>query len=91
VLATGGAGLVIGAGAVIAFGRDWAVQALAQASPPSAALMIGAVGAICGMGLAAQIIILRVRAQYRLVRSALNNMTQGLCMFDSAARLILCN
>ena len=91
VLATGAAGLVLGAGAVIVFGRDWAVQALAQASPAGAALMIGAIGAVCGMGLAAQIIILRVRAQYRLLRSALNNMTQGLCMFDSAARLTLCN
>ena len=45
VLATGGAGLMLGAGAVIAFGRDWLVQALAQASPASAGLMIGAVGA----------------------------------------------
>jgi methyl-accepting chemotaxis protein len=31
------------------------------------------------------------RAQSRLLRVALNNMTQGLCMFDSAARLTLCN
>ncbi len=31
------------------------------------------------------------RAQSRLLRAALNNMTQGLCMFDSAARLTLCN
>jgi methyl-accepting chemotaxis protein len=91
VLGAGAAGLVLGAGAVIGFGRDWVVQALAQASPGAVALMIGAVGAVCGMGLAAQAVILRVRAQYRLMRSALNNMTQGLCMFDSAARLVLCN
>jgi methyl-accepting chemotaxis protein len=26
-----------------------------------------------------------------LLRAALNNMTQGLCMFDGAARLVLCN
>jgi methyl-accepting chemotaxis protein len=91
VLAAGGAGLVLGAGAVVAFGRDWAVQALAHASPAAAAFMIGAICAVCGMGVAAIFVILRVRAQYRLMRSALNNMTQGLCMFDSAARLILCN
>jgi methyl-accepting chemotaxis protein len=91
VLGAGAVGLVLGAGAVIGFGRDWVVQALAQASPGAVALMIGAVGAVCGMGLAAQAVILRVRAQYRLMRSALNNMTQGLCMFDSAARLVLCN
>jgi methyl-accepting chemotaxis protein len=91
VLAAGAAGLALGAGAVFAFGRDWAVQALAQASATGAALTIGAVCALCAMGLAAQVIVLRVRAQYRLMRSALNNMTQGLCMFDHAARLILCN
>ena len=32
VLGAGAAGLVIGAGAIIAFGRDWAVQALAPSS-----------------------------------------------------------
>ena len=33
----------------------------------------------------------RRHAQSRLLRAALNNMTQGLCMFDGAARLVLCN
>jgi methyl-accepting chemotaxis protein len=33
----------------------------------------------------------RRRAQSRLLRAALNNMTQGLCMFDGTARLVLCN
>jgi methyl-accepting chemotaxis protein len=91
LLAAGAAGLVLGAGSVLTFGHDWAVQALAQASPAAAALIVGVVCAICAMGLAAIYVILRVRAQYRLVRSALNNMTQGLCMFDHAGRLILCN
>ncbi|HZR59460.1 MAG TPA: methyl-accepting chemotaxis protein [Xanthobacteraceae bacterium] len=91
VLGAGAAGLVLGAGAIMAFGRDWAVQVLAQGSPAAAALTVGVVCAVCGMGLAAVFVILRVRAQYRLLRSALNTMTQGLCMFDPAARLILCN
>ncbi len=91
VLAAAAAGLVLGAGAVLAFGRDQVVQALAQASPAAAALMVGLVCAMCAMGPAAIVVILRVRAQYRLLRSALNNMTQGLCMFDQAGRLILCN
>ena len=33
----------------------------------------------------------RRRGQARLLRAALNNMTQGLCMFDGSARLVLCN
>jgi methyl-accepting chemotaxis protein/PAS domain-containing protein len=33
----------------------------------------------------------RSRAQGRLIAAALGNMTQGLCMFDGAARIVLCN
>src|SRR6202008_4325732 len=33
----------------------------------------------------------RLRRQNAQLRSALDNMTQGLCMFDGATRLILCN
>jgi methyl-accepting chemotaxis protein len=33
----------------------------------------------------------RRRKQTRLFRAVLNNMPQGLCMFDGAARLVLCN
>ncbi len=91
VLAAAAAGLVLGAGSVLTFGQDWAVQALAQASPAAAASIVGLVCAICAMGLAAIFVIQRVRAHYRLLRSALNNMTQGLCMFDHVGRLILCN
>ena len=40
---------------------------------------------------AALIILVRERWRSRMARAALNNMTQGLCMFDKQARLILCN
>jgi methyl-accepting chemotaxis protein len=72
-------------------GRGWLVHALVQASGPALALAAGAMLACAAMGLASIAVILRVRANYRLIRSALNSMTQGLCMFDSAARLVLCN
>ncbi|MGH7248338.1 MAG: PAS domain-containing protein, partial [Pseudomonadota bacterium] len=72
-------------------GRAWAEQALEQAPVPAAAMATGAIFACAAMGLAALVVIVRVRAQYRLLRSALNNMTQGLCMFDASARLVLCN
>jgi methyl-accepting chemotaxis protein len=91
VLAAAAAGLVLGAGSLLAFGHDWAVQALAQASPAAAAMFVGLICAVCAMGLAAIFVIQRIRVQYRLLRSALNNMTQGLCMFDHVGRLILCN
>ena len=33
----------------------------------------------------------RSRVQSRQIAAALNNMTQGLCMFDGATRIVLCN
>ncbi|MGD0026935.1 MAG: methyl-accepting chemotaxis protein, partial [Xanthobacteraceae bacterium] len=56
-----------------------------------AGAIMSAIFALAAMALAAMVVIIRVRAQYRLMRSALNNMTQGLCMFDGSARLLLCN
>jgi PAS domain S-box-containing protein len=53
-----------------------------------------ALGAACGLALGALCAALlgqRLRARTRLVTRALDNMTQALCMFDSAARLVLCN
>ena len=91
VAVAGGLGFAVGAGGLALLGRDWLVHALAQASAPVAALATGAMLACVAMSLAAVLTILRVRTQYRLIRSALNTMTQGLCMFDSTARLVLCN
>jgi methyl-accepting chemotaxis protein len=91
VAVAGGLGFAVGVGGLALLGRDWLVRTLAQTSVPGTALAAGVMLACIAMGLAAVLTILRVRAQYRLIRSALNSMTQGLCMFDSAARLVLCN
>jgi PAS domain-containing protein len=51
--------------------------------------------ALAAVGLAAGAIatalLIRCRKRSRRLVAALNNMSEGLCMFDSAARLILCN
>ncbi len=47
--------------------------------------------ALAGMAIGALIVNHRLRARTQLVTQALDNMTQGLCMFDRAARLVLCN
>ena len=69
---------------------SWIVAALVNASAPVAALL-GGVPFALGAAAIAGIVINSRRKQTRLFRAALNNMTQGLCMFDSAARLVLCN
>jgi len=74
-----------------AFGRDGLVRALSELPAPVAGAVICALLALAGVALAAPFVIVRLRAHIGLMKSALNNMTQGLCMFDGAARLILCN
>jgi len=59
---------------------DWVTE-LALATPFG-------LGAAAAAGLFVNV---RRRMRVRLLRDALNNMTQGLCMFDATGRLILCN
>ena len=91
VILAGAAGLAAGIAGLAAFGRDELVRALAELPAPVAGAVICALLALAGVALAAPFVIVRLRAHIRLMKSALNNMKQGLCMFDNAARLILCN
>ena len=47
--------------------------------------------ALLGLSAAGAFMIHRFRRQNRLMTAALDNMPQGLCMMDSASRLMLCN
>ncbi|MGH6672800.1 MAG: PAS-domain containing protein [Xanthobacteraceae bacterium] len=83
-------GFAAGIGVFVMFSQ-WLVRALSGASVPLLSAIVGLIFALVFSTLASLVVIARVRAKYRLVRSALNNMTQGLCMFDAAGRLTLCN
>jgi len=61
-------------------------------SPASLALAIAGVAtAILSSSLAGAFVDGRLREQNRRLAAALNNMSEGLCMFDASTRLILCN
>jgi len=70
---------------------------LAQSfSPVVLAISVaGAAIAVLGMSLVALVADRRLRRLYRRqnhrLDAALNNMSQGLCMFDASARLVVCN
>ncbi|HYA05197.1 MAG TPA: PAS-domain containing protein, partial [Xanthobacteraceae bacterium] len=82
-----GAGIVI----YLCCSADWLVAILTGPSGLTAAILMGLPFGL-GTAALAGIYLNRYRgAQARLLRAALNNMTQGLCMFDRAARLVLCN
>jgi PAS domain-containing protein len=47
--------------------------------------------AACGLAGAAMFRLLRARRRVAQMATALDNMSQGLCMFDAGQRLVLCN
>jgi PAS domain-containing protein len=91
VVLAGVAGVALGIAIFAVWGTSWIVAVLTEASAPLAALLVGVPFGFGAAAAAGLFVNLRRRNQTRLFRAALNNMTQGLCMFDSAARLVLCN
>jgi PAS domain-containing protein len=72
-------------------GTSWIVTALTEATAPLAAVIVALPFGLGFAAVAGVFVNSRRRRQTRLFRAALNNMPQGLCMFDSTARLVLCN
>jgi methyl-accepting chemotaxis protein len=91
VVMAGAAGFAIGIGIFLMCGAGWLVAALTEGSTLTTATLVALPFALGAAALAGLFVNARRRFQVRLFRAALNNMTQGLCMFDSAARLLLCN
>src|SRR3984957_20477801 len=87
----GARGFVAGFLAFLIYGPDWIVGVLASDSAAVAGTVMALPFALGGAAIAGLFATNRQRAQSQLLRAALNNMTQGLCMFDSTARLVLCN
>ena len=85
------AGFALGLVGYFAFGPGWFVSILTEASAPVAATLMAAPVALGAAAITGLFVNANRRAQSRLFRAALNNMTQGLCMFDGTARLTLCN
>jgi methyl-accepting chemotaxis protein len=91
VAIAGGAGFAVGIALFALCGTSWIVAVLTGAATPVGALVVGLPFGLGAAAIAGLFVNSRRRKQTRLFRAALNNMTQGLCMFDSAARLVLCN
>ena len=87
----GSAGFAVGIAVFLLFGSDWVVAALTEAPAPAAAVVTGLPFGLGAAALAGLFVNGDRGVQARLLRAALNNMTQGLCMFDCSACLVLCN
>ena len=90
LVATAGAGFVAGVAMLGIFGVDGVGRAM-TAAPIIATACIAALFALAALSVGTLVLHTRGRRRSRMSRIALNNMTQGLCMFDSRARLVLCN
>jgi methyl-accepting chemotaxis protein len=91
VVLAGAIGFAAGFLAFLVYGPGWIVSLLADDTPAVAGTVMALPFALGGAAIAGLFATGRRRAQSRLLRAALNNMTQGLCMFDGMARLVLCN
>ena len=76
----------------ICFAAGFAVFSSVMPAATTAESVSAAAGfALPAMALAGAILLHRTRWRYRRMHSALNNMSQGLCMFDRHERLVFCN
>ena len=82
---------------MVCFGASFAILHITNFNPLSFMAALPAkttdsmMLALVGVSAAGAFVIYRLNGQDRLMTAALNNMPQGLCMFDSSARLMLCN
>jgi methyl-accepting chemotaxis protein len=91
VFAIGAAGLAAGVTGWFYLGLDGIFHMLRGLPPSLAATLIWVLPGLAGLSFAALIALAVERQRNQLSRTALNNMSQGLCMFDAQARLVLCN
>jgi len=90
VIAAGATGLAAGTACSLLIGLDGIFQTL-NASQAGGVVAISALCALATLGIGGLVALAAERRRGFLARTALNNMTQGLSMFDEKARLVLCN
>ncbi len=91
VVLAGVLGFVAGLGGVFVYGTHAIMAALNAAPDWATDIALAAPFGFAAAAAAGLYVNVRRRTRVRLLRDALNNMTQGLCMFDATGRLILCN
>ena len=88
---TGVGGFAVGIAGFAFFGLDEILSALNALPAVVAGIILSGLLAIATLAIGALFALSRERWRNRMSRIALNNMTQGLCMFDRSAHLVLCN
>jgi methyl-accepting chemotaxis protein len=91
VILVGIASFALVFGALIAFAPNWAAAVIPTVSATALTAVFAAVVAQFAMSLTGALLTWRQRREVEQVRTAIDSMAQGLCMFDASERLVVCN
>lgn len=90
-LLVGLAAFVVSFGVMIAFAANWAAAAAHAISGTAVAGIIAAVIGQFAMSLTGALLARNQDREIEQLRTAIESMAQGLCMFDASERLVVCN
>jgi methyl-accepting chemotaxis protein len=91
VLLVGLASFVLVFGALIFFAPVWVAAVIPTISETALSAVLAAVIAQFTMSLTGAMLTRRQSREIEQIRTAIDSMAQGLCMFDAAERLVVCN
>ena len=78
-------------GALTVFAAGWTATAIAAISETVLSAVLAMLLAALAMSLAGVLFNRYLRQRNRQLRTAIDSMAQGMCMFDAAERLVVCN
>jgi len=91
IISTGALGFAMGIAWFTLLGLDGIFRILNDVPAAAVGVGLSVMLALAALAVASLFAVVRERRHNRAASVALNNMTQGLSMFDSAAQLVLCN
>src|ERR1700690_1289607 len=77
--------------ALITFAPGWAAAVIPTISGTALTAVLAAAVSQIAMGLTGAMLTRRQSREIEQIRTAIDSMAQGLCMFDAAERLVVCN
>ena len=91
VLLVGFASFALVFGALITFAPGWAAAVIPTISGTALTAVLAAAVSQIAMSLTGALLTRRQSREIEQIRTAIDSMAQGLCMFDAAERLVVCN
>ncbi len=85
------AAFTISFGALIIFAADWAAALIPTIPKTVLTAVLAAIVAQFAMSLAGAVLTRHQNRENEQMRTAIDSMAQGLCMFDASERLVVCN